>query len=225
LAEREEKIKEPIQYPVLLNFFPSFLFFGHPIPLMKYLTIIRHAKSSWGQPGLADHDRPLNERGQRAAPAVAAFLHRTYFGGSGSPALLPLPDRLVTSTALRALSTAQIMRDTFAMPVEMLLLESRLYLAESDRILEVMRGFNESWNHVMIFGHNPGLHDFAEHILARANIPKVPTCTAVIMAFPHEFWGLADWNEAQLIGYITPKSLERRFPELYVGISREDGDD
>jgi phosphohistidine phosphatase len=192
---------------------------------MKYLTIVRHAKSSWGQPGLADHDRPLNERGQRAAPAVATFLHRTYFGGADSPALLPLPDRLVTSTALRALSTAQIMRETFAMPVESLLLESRLYLADADRILDIMRSFEESWNHTMIFGHNPGLHDFAEHILARANIPKVPTCTAVIMAFPHEFWGLADWNEAQLIGYITPKSLERRFPELYAGISREDGDD
>jgi len=194
---------------------------------MKYLTIVRHAKSSWGQPGLADHDRPLNERGKKAAPAVAAFLHRTYFGGSGSgtPALLPLPDKLVTSTALRALSTAQIMRETFALPVESLLLQSQLYLAEADRILDVMRHFDESWNHVMIFGHNPGMHDFAEHILARAHIPKMPTCTAVIMAFPQEFWGLADWNEAQLIGYITPKSLERRFPDLYAGISREDGED
>lgn len=192
---------------------------------MKYLTIVRHAKSSWGQPGLADHDRPLNERGKRAAPAVATFLHRTYFGGNGVPALLPLPDRLVTSTALRAFSTAQIMRETFALPVESLLLESRLYLAERALILDVMRGFEESWNHVMLFGHNPGLHDFAEHILARANIPKVPTCTAVIMAFPHEFWGLADWSEAQLIGYITPKSLERRFPELYGNISQGDGDD
>jgi phosphohistidine phosphatase len=192
---------------------------------MKYLTIVRHAKSSWGQPGLADHDRPLNERGLRAAPAVATFLHRTYFGGNESPPLLPLPDRLVTSTALRALSTAQIMRETLGMPMASLQLESRLYLADADTILDVMRSFEESWQHVMLFGHNPGLHDFAEHILARANIPKVPTCTAVIMAFPHEFWSLADWNEAQLIGYITPKTLERRFPEVYAGISREDGED
>ncbi len=192
---------------------------------MKYLTIMRHAKSDWGQPGLADHDRPLNERGKRAAPAVATFLHRTYFGGNGSPALLPLPDRLVSSTAVRALTTARAMRETLAMPVDKLLLESRLYLAEASRILDVMRGHDENWHHVMMFGHNPGMHDFAEKILARANIPKMPTCTAVIMAFPHEFWGLADWHEAQLIGYITPKSLERRFPELYGGISARDGDD
>jgi phosphohistidine phosphatase len=192
---------------------------------MKYLTIMRHAKSSWAEPGVADHDRPLNERGKRAAPAVATFLHRTYFGGNDSPALLPPPDRLVSSTALRALTTAQIVRETFAMPVEQLLLESRLYLAEAELILDVMRGFEESWHHVMIFGHNPGMHEFAENILARANIPKMPTATAVIMAFPHEFWGLADWHEAQLIGYITPKSLERRFPELYGNISQGDGDD
>ncbi len=191
---------------------------------MKYLTIVRHAKSSWAQPGLADHDRPLNDRGLRAAPAVATFMHRTYFGGSDTPPLLPLPDRLVSSTALRALGTAQIMRDTLRMPVEGLLLESQLYLAGSDRILEVMRSFEESWQHVIMFGHNPGMHEFAERILARAHIPKMPTCTAVIMAFPQEFWGLADWSEAQLIGYITPKSLERRFPELYAGISREDGE-
>jgi len=192
---------------------------------MKYLTIMRHAKSSWAEPGVADHDRPLNERGRRAAPAVANFLHRTYFGGNGIPALLPRPERLVSSTALRALTTAQITRETFLLPVDQLLLESRLYLAEADSILDMLRGFDEGWQHVMMFGHNPGMHDFAEKILARANIPKMPTATAVIMAFPHEFWGLADWHEAQLIGYITPKSLERRFPELYGNISQGDGDD
>lgn len=192
---------------------------------MKYLTIMRHAKSSWAAQGIADHDRPLNDRGKRAAHAVATFLHRTYFGGNGSPALLPMPDRLASSTALRALTTAQIMRETLAMPVDQLLLESQLYLAENERILTVMRSFEESWHHVMIFGHNPGMHDFAEKILARADIPRMPTATAVIMAFPHEFWGLADWHEAQLIGYITPKSLERRFPELYGNISQGDGDD
>ncbi|MFO1483375.1 MAG: histidine phosphatase family protein [Verrucomicrobiaceae bacterium] len=191
---------------------------------MKYLTIMRHAKSSWAESGLPDHDRPLNERGKKAAPAVASFLNRTYFGGNGTPALLPRPDRLVSSTALRALNTAQFMRETLSLPVDLLLLESRLYLAEAGKILEVMRGFDEAWHHVMMFGHNPGMHDFADKILARANIPKMPTGTAVIMAFPHEFWGLADWREAQLIGYITPKSIERRFPELYAGIS-QDGDD
>ncbi len=192
---------------------------------MKYLTIIRHAKSSWDQPGLADHDRQLNERGRKAAPAVGAFLHKTYFGGAESPPLLPKPDRLVSSTALRALSTAQIMREIMALPTESLILDSRLYLAEAGQILNVVRDLDESWQHVVLFGHNPGMHEFAERILARAHVAKMPTCSSVLMALPTEYWGLAEWSTAQLIGHITPKSLERRFPELYQGISRADGDD
>lgn len=198
---------------------------GRPFCLMKYLTIIRHAKSSWDQPGLADHDRSLNDRGRKAATAVGAFLHKTYFGGAETPALLPKPDRMISSTALRALSTAQIMRETFALPIEHLLLDSPLYLAESGRILETVRQLDESWQHVVLFGHNPGMHEFAERLLARAHVAKMPTCSSVIMAMPTEFWGLAEWSTAQLIGHVTPKSLERRFPVLYQGISRADGDD
>lgn len=191
---------------------------------MKYLTVIRHAKSSWAQAGLADHDRPLNERGLRAAPAVASFLHRTYFGGGGAQALISPPDRLVSSTAARALATAKFMQDVTRMAPDSLLLDSRLYLAEAPEILEVVRQFDENWKHAVLFGHNPGLHDFAERILARAHVPKMPTCTAVLLALPHAYWGLGDWGEAQLIGYVTPKSLERRFPELYTGISLGDED-
>ena len=193
--------------------------------LMKYLTIIRHAKSSWDQPSLADHDRALNERGRKAAPAIATFLHKTYLGGGDTPALLPMPDRIIGSTALRALGTAQIIREVMGMMTETLLLESRLYLAEADQILNVVRGFDESWNHAIIVGHNPGLHEFADRVLARDRITRMPTCTAVIIAIPIAFWGLADWNEAQLIGHVTPKMIEKRFPVLYAGISRSDGDD
>lgn len=192
---------------------------------MKYLTVIRHAKSSWDQPGLADHDRQLNERGRKAAPAVGAFLHKTYFGGAESPPLIPRPDRLVSSTALRALSTAQIVREIMGLPTEILMLDSRLYLAEAAQLLNVVRDLDESWQHVVLFGHNPGMHEFAERILARAHVAKLPTCSTVLMALPTEYWGLAEWSTAQLIGHITPKSLERRFPELYQGISRADGDD
>ncbi len=194
-------------------------------PQMKYLTLVRHAKSSWSQHGLSDHDRPLNERGRHAAPAVGTFLHRTYFGSGSSAPLLPRPDRLLTSTALRALSTAQIMREQMQLPPETLILDSKLYLAEAPRLLQTVQNLDENWQHVILFGHNPGMHDFAERFLARAHVPKMPTCTAVLMALPQAYWGLADWGLAQLIGYVTPKALEKRFPTLYAGISRSDGED
>lgn len=190
---------------------------------MKYLTIVRHAKSSWNQPGLADHDRCLNERGNRAAPAVARFLWTTYLGGEKSEPLLPSPSRLISSTALRAMTTAQIMRETFQMPKEHLLLSQGLYLASETRLMATVRELDESWDHVMVFGHNPGLHDFVNRLLARARVPKFPTCAVAIMGLPNELWSMTDWNEAQLVGYLTPKTLERRFPDVYGDIS--DGDD
>lgn len=192
---------------------------------MKYLTVVRHAKSSWDQPGAADHDRALNERGLRAAPAVAKFLSKTYFGGKGTDRLLPSPDLIVSSTALRALTTAQLMQESLKVPKESLLLDSRLYLAEPDVILDVVRHINEDSAHAMIFGHNPGIGDFVDKMLSRTTIPGMPTCATVIMGLPHEFWGLTDWREAQLIAYVTPKALERRFPGEYAGISKLTGED
>lgn len=192
---------------------------------MKYLTVLRHAKSSWDQPGLSDHDRPLNERGKLAAPAVARFLRKTYFGGNGSPALLTPPDTMLVSTAVRAFETAGAVREAFGLEPEVMRLDSRLYLAPAATVLEVVRGCDENAKHLVVVGHNPGLHEFCDRMLARASIPRMPTCTAVIMGLPHEYWGLADWQEAQLIAYVTPKALERRFPQEYAGIAKLTGED
>lgn len=192
---------------------------------MKYLTVVRHAKSSWNQPGLSDHDRALNERGIRSAPAIASFLAKTYFGSNGTPPMLPPPDRMVSSTALRALTTAQLMLEPLKLPRPSLHLDSKLYLAEPTVILNAVRSFDESSAHTLLVGHNPGLADFVDRMLARTTVPGMPTCAAVIMALPHAYWGLADWAEAQLIAYVTPKALERRFPSEYAGISKVSGDD
>ncbi len=192
---------------------------------MKYLTVLRHAKSSWDQPSLDDHDRTLNERGRLAAPAVAGFLNKTYFGGGDTPPLMPAPQRIVSSTAVRAYSTAQYLRDTLNLGIDQMTLDSRLYLAPANVILEVARGFDEQYKHVALVAHNPGLFEFCDQILARASIPRMPTCTAVILGLPHEYWGLADWQEAQLIAYVTPKALERRFPQEFAGIAKLVGDD
>ncbi len=193
-----------------------------PYRFMKYLTVVRHAKSSWNQPGLADHDRPLNARGGRAAPAMARFLWTTYLGGNGAEPLLPAPDRLLSSTALRALSTAQVMRETFHLPPEQIILDQDLYLASEQKLLARVRQLDESWHHVLLFGHNPGMHDFVNRLLARSKVPRFPTCAVALLGLPNEFWALTDWNEAQLIGFLTPKTLERRFPEVYHDISGDD---
>jgi len=189
---------------------------------MKYLTVVRHAKSCWDQPGLADHDRPLNERGRKAAPAMGRFLWITYFGGEGAESLLPKPDGLLSSDALRALSTAQVLRERFQMAAEQLTISKDLYLASENVILGTVKKLDDTHRHVAFVGHNPGLHDFVNRLLARAKVPRFPTCAVALMALPIEFWALADWNEAQLVGFITPRLLEKRFPDTYQGISEQD---
>ena len=192
---------------------------------MKYLTLVRHAKSSWSEPGLSDHDRPLNARGQLAAPAIGRFLATTYFGAGTDKALMVSPDRLVSSTAARTLATSEHLITRFGLAKDQMSLDSRLYLAPRQTILEVVRGLDEDARHAVIVGHNPGLHEFCDALLSRSSIPRMPTCTAVIVSLPHAYWGLADWQEAQLIAYITPKALERRFPSEYKGISSQGEDD
>lgn len=192
---------------------------------MKYLTVLRHAKSSWEQPGLSDHDRPLNQRGLLSVPAIAGFLKKTYFGGQDGKPLMTPPEAIVSSTALRALTTAQMTREVLGLPPEAMTLDSHLYLATPAGVLEVLRDCDEERRHLVLVGHNPGMHEFCDRMLARASIPRMPTCTAVIMGLPHEYWGMADWQEAQLIAYVTPKALERRFPQEYAGISKQTGED
>ncbi|MEI6535486.1 MAG: histidine phosphatase family protein [Verrucomicrobiaceae bacterium] len=178
---------------------------------MKYLTLIRHAKSSWDDTMLNDHDRPLNERGLCAAPLVGKFLSKTYFGSNGTPALLARPDRLISSTAHRAAETAALM--AMEMGTEQAALDRSLYLAEPKSLLRFVRELDDRWKHVMIFAHNPGISDFADRLLKRGEVVDMPTCAAVLIALPWESWAATDWEEGRLIGYVTPKLIEKRFSE------------
>jgi phosphohistidine phosphatase len=192
---------------------------------MKFLTIIRHAKSSWAESGQPDHERPLNARGRLAAPAVGRFLAHTYFGLGREPARMLPPEMILTSTAARTAATAEALRVAFALPEAKVQLEPKLYLAERQMILRLIRELDENLQHAVLVGHNPGLHEFCDTILSRASIPKMPTCTAVVISLPIAYWGLADFGSATLIGHITPKALERQFPSEYAGISNQGEED
>ncbi len=191
-----------------------------PSPRMKYLTLIRHAKSDWNSTTLSDHERPLNERGLRNAPAVARFLAKTYFGANGGTALIPKPDRLVTSTATRAQRTAWIMQNEIGVSKEHVILDPRAYLALPETLLQIVHEFDDSWNHVMMFAHNPGISDFANRLFRLNHIDEMSTCAVALLELPWDLWSAAAWSEARLIGYVTPKLIEKRFADELVTESR-----
>jgi phosphohistidine phosphatase len=116
------------------------------------ILLLRHAKSSWDHPGLRDHDRPLAPRGERAAPALGK-----HFAGSDLRV-----DRIVSSTAARAWSTARLFREAFDRRIP---LASRrdLYHADSMDLLAIAleEAYRNDQTRIMLVGHNPGMHDLA----------------------------------------------------------------
>ncbi|WP_028079180.1 SixA phosphatase family protein [Solimonas soli] len=163
---------------------------------MRQLTVVRHAKSSWDDPGLSDFERPLNDRGQRDAPRMAVWTRQA----------VGVPDAIVSSPALRALTTARLFAVTLGIDVDHLLIQNRVYEASLPTLLRMVRGFDDRYRHIMLFGHNPGLSELV-HALARCPFDQLPTCAVVQIEFGIKQWSEAAEHDGHLLRYQFPKQL------------------
>jgi phosphohistidine phosphatase len=143
---------------------------------MKTLFLIRHAKSSRDDASLPDRNRPLNDRGLHDAPMMGRRL-----GRSGVK-----PDLLVSSPALRALTTAQLVADAIGYPREDIAMEDSIYESSPERLLAIIRGLDGKLDCVMVFGHNPEFAGLA-HRLA-PEITEMPTCAVAELHFDTNAW-------------------------------------
>lgn len=132
---------------------------------MKTVYVIRHAKSSWEFPELTDADRPLNDRGRRDAPFMANLLYE-----QGVKV-----DKIVSSPALRALTTAIYFSKKFEIKKSELKIEPDIYEAYTGTILRLFQEFENDWNTVFMFGHNPAFTDVLNHF-SKNYISNLPTC-------------------------------------------------
>ena len=146
----------------------------------KELFLFRHAKSSWDDPTISDHDRPLNERGYRNAPEMGRRLSDR--GVS--------PDVLISSTALRACTTAEIMAGSINFPKDQIVFDRTLYHASATELQEYIGGLDDSHFSVMLFGHNPGMTSLVSHLFGLA-LDNLPTCGVVHLNFSVESWAEA----------------------------------
>lgn len=142
---------------------------------MKLLSILRHAKSSWKDSSLDDHDRPLNKRGQRDAPRVGRFLLEQDL----------VPDTIVSSTARRARETALAVAEASQFPDEVRLTKE-LYLASPTSYLDVLRVLADSSTHAMVVGHNPGIEDLVGAVTGAPE--PMPTAALAVVEIPIESW-------------------------------------
>ena len=163
---------------------------------MKVLTLIRHAKSSWKDPGLPDWDRPLNKRGKRDGPAMGQRLAER-----GSFA-----DLVISSPAVRALATAEAIAEEIDYPWTEIVVDERLYGADLSEWLEVIQGLDDALDRVMCVGHNPGLTELVSYFSAEG-IGNVPTCGVVELRFDTWRWALVGHVEPVEVDFDYPKRL------------------
>jgi phosphohistidine phosphatase len=136
---------------------------------MKTLLIVRHAKSSWESQSQADFDRPLNERGIRNAPEMA---RRLVLRGL-------TPEYILTSPAIRAISTARLMSTQFGKSDDLLMVDATIYEASRQDLYRLISRQNPDHSILMIIGHNPGMSDFlnwlcdTDEILSTAAVAQV----------------------------------------------------
>ena len=162
---------------------------------MKTLFIVRHAKSSWDDPYLIDHQRPLNKRGLKAAPEMARRLKKRGF----------CPDAIVSSDALRALETAMAMAETLGLPGKTVHQNPAIYNATSDDIVQIVRRFKDHWKTVMVVGHNPTLTVVANQFYPHL-IENIPTAGIVMLRFNIPSWRLIHRDHVDSSTFDFPKN-------------------
>ncbi|MGB5247251.1 MAG: histidine phosphatase family protein [Woeseia sp.] len=161
---------------------------------MKTLTLLRHAKSSWDSPSLADSERPLNERGEEDAPVMAKRI-----AAAGIR-----PSLMISSHAVRAWATAKVVARELNYPLEFLQREKDLYLASTRRILDIVSRQDEGFNNLMVVGHNPGLTDLANYLIPDLT-GNLPTCGVVSVTIDCDTWELRQDAKRELLLYDYPK--------------------
>jgi phosphohistidine phosphatase len=162
---------------------------------MKTLLVLRHAKSSWDDAALDDHERPLNKRGQRDAPRMGTLVREHGL----------IPDVVISSDAVRARLTAEAVVEAARYAGE-ILLDRRLYLAGPADILALLRTAGGKAGSVMIVGHNPGFEELVAQLTGEQQ--DLPTAALAQIALPIDQWrDLKLSTRGTLVGHWRPKEL------------------
>lgn len=160
---------------------------------MKTLFLVRHAKSSRDDPQLTDKERPLNDRGRRDAPRMGVRLAKDGVK----------PDLIVSSPAVRALTTAELIAKELDYTVDDIAVDNRLYAATTDQLLAVIREHGEKPKHLMLVGHNPEFTALASSL--SSDIADMPTCAVAEFRLDIRSWADVGAESVQKAKLYVPK--------------------
>lgn len=162
---------------------------------MKRLLLMRHAKSSWGEASLADFERPLNERGLKAAPLVGRFIRKQGLR----------PELILSSPAERARQTAALVAEAARLDAP-LRYDERIYEATPARLAEVVSQVEEGVGELLLVGHNPGLEGLLELLTGESR--RMPTAALARVALDVEKWGRVREGVGRVALFVRPKELD-----------------
>jgi len=160
----------------------------------KILFLVRHAKSSWSDPSLADRDRPLNQRGRKSASDMGRRLAKEEHR----------PDLIISSPANRAFSTARKIAKELAYDDSGIITDESLYFAGTGSMLKLLEGLDDRYQKVMIVGHNPAMTSLL-NILCDTQVDNMPTGAIAVIEFDMACWSELDMTNANLLAYDFPK--------------------
>ncbi len=174
---------------------------------MKAVYLLRHAKSDWAEAGLKDHERPLSERGKKAAPQMAAYIKSKKYR----------PDLILCSTARRTVETYDALKEVLGDSVSVRF-EDSLYLAEPRHLMDRLRWLDDAVKSVMIIGHNPGIAQLAlqltqspkdgeEEKIHKRMREKFSTGALAVIRLPIKAWADLKEGHGRLADFMRPKDL------------------
>ena len=169
---------------------------------MKYLTIVRHAKSSWDAP-LTDKDRPLSKRGISDAHLMAGNID----------GYLPKSFVMWSSTAQRAKNTAHIFAESLSVPEETIIFKDDLYTFEEKKLENVIKSCDNQFDNLILFGHNGAITNFV-NIFGNLPIDNVPTAGFVSLSFDSDSW--EDISRGTTEKVLFPSDL-KKYDSPYTG--------
>lgn len=162
---------------------------------MKQLLLVRHAKSDWNTDAQTDFERPLNKRGNKDAPEMAERLLNKHI----------VPQLIVSSPALRALTTAKYFADTFNIEKKLIETNPSIYEASASTLLSIVNTFDNKYNFIALFGHNPGITQLAISLSDTA-VYDMPTCGMILIEFPFASWQQVSSGTGEEKLYDFPKN-------------------
>ena len=159
---------------------------------MKTLFLCRHAKSSWTDAALSDFDRPLNERGLKAAPFMGELMREKKLR----------PNLLLTSPALRARATVEILKKSGTLAAD-IVFEHRIYEASPQGLRQVIAELDDSFISAMLVGHNPGIEGFIRFLTGQ--LESMPTAALAVIDLNVEKWSDIDHGCGKLLQILRPR--------------------